>query len=96
MRTTTRPRKRSSYERILPSIYCLIVYSDRPDKYRDIDWDVDADPMSRFTTLLGAYGCDACERWMAELNCESEPHLFCSHCSDRASGLRFYSSEPIS
>ena len=53
MRTTARPRKRSSCERILPSIYCLIVYSDRPEKYRDIDWDVDADLMSRFTTLLG-------------------------------------------
>lgn len=58
------------------------VYSDRLNKYHDVDWDVDDDQVSGFTCLLGGIPMlansiladgDACERWMDELNCKSEP-----------------------
>ena len=60
----------------------LSVYSDRLNKYHDVDWDVDDDQVSGFTCLLGGISMlansiladgDACERWMDELNCKSEP-----------------------
>ena len=89
-------------EKMLRLIACLDVYLHRLAEYHDVGWDVDDDQMSKFTSGIRRLadiilaGGDACGRWMDELNCESEPWLFCSSCLDRAPGLQFYNSEPIS
>ena len=69
-------------ENMLGLIDCHNLYSARLGEYHDVDWAVHADQMSKFTVLLAIIrehaniilaGGDACERWMDELNCESEP-----------------------
>lgn len=69
-------------DRMLRLMDCLGLYLRLFREYRDVDWDVNEDQMSRFTGYLGAIlglantilaAGDACERWTDELNCESEP-----------------------